>query len=44
MPQPRRAKPLESSGRGLGLIEAIAVIWGVDVLPDGKVVWAQLRR
>jgi hypothetical protein len=44
MPRPRRATALESSGRGLGLIEAIAAVWGVDLLPDGKVVWAQLGR
>ena len=44
LPRPRRPAPLEGSGRGLGLIEAIAVVWGVEVLRDGKVVWAQLRR
>jgi anti-sigma regulatory factor (Ser/Thr protein kinase) len=44
LPRPRCPTPLEGSGRGLGLIEAIAAVWGVDVLPDGKVVWAQLRR
>lgn len=43
-PRPRRPAPLDGSGRGLGLIEAIAAVWGVDLLPDGKVVWAQLGR
>ena len=31
------------SGRGLLLIEAISSTWGVDVLPDGKRVWADLE-
>jgi anti-sigma regulatory factor (Ser/Thr protein kinase) len=29
-------------GRGLHLIEAVAVQWGVRMCPDGKVVWARL--
>jgi MEDS: MEthanogen/methylotroph, DcmR Sensory domain len=41
-PRPRQARPLDGSGRGLGLIEALATSWGADLLPDGKVVWAQL--
>jgi len=28
---------------GLGVIEAIALDWGVEALADGKVVWAQLE-
>ncbi len=43
-PIPRRPAPLDGSGRGLGMIEAIAVLWGVDLLPGGKVVWADLGR
>jgi serine/threonine-protein kinase RsbW len=31
------------SGRGLLLIDAMASAWGVDVLPDGKRVWALLE-
>lgn len=31
-----------SSGRGLRLVAACADEWGYDILPDGKVVWAQL--
>ena len=42
-PRPRRAGPLESSGRGLRLVEALATDWGADFLPDGKVIWAELR-
>jgi hypothetical protein len=43
---PRRRQPsaLDGSGRGLGLVEAIAAGWGSDVLADGKIVWAQLGR
>jgi hypothetical protein len=43
---PRRRQPavLDGSGRGLGLVAAIAAGWGTDALPDGKVVWAQLGR
>ena len=42
-PRPRPAGPLESSGRGLRLVEALAADWGADFLPDGKVIWAELR-
>ena len=43
-PRPRRPAPLDGSGRGLGLIEAIATVWGVDLHSAGKVVWAELGR
>lgn len=43
-PRPRRPRPLENSGRGLGLVEAIAAGWGADLLADGKTVWAQFDR
>lgn len=43
-PRPRRAGPLEGSGRGLRLVDALATAWGIDPLSDGKVVWAELRR
>jgi anti-sigma regulatory factor (Ser/Thr protein kinase) len=43
-PRPRRAGPLDRSGRGLSLVEALASAWGTDPLADGKVVWADLRR
>jgi hypothetical protein len=42
-PRLRHPSALDGSGRGLGLVAAIAVGWGTDVLADGKVVWAQLR-
>lgn len=42
-PRPRHAGPLDGSGRGLGLVEALAAGWGADLVPGGKVVWADLR-
>ena len=42
-PRPRWAGTLDSSGRGLRLIEAIAIRWGADLHPGGKVVWAELQ-
>jgi hypothetical protein len=41
-PQQRNAAPSDGSGRGLRLVEAMAAGWGADLLPRGKVVWAQL--
>ena len=41
-PRPRAAGPLDGSGRGLGLIDALAVRWGTEPGDDGKVVWADL--
>ncbi len=43
--QPRRILPDPDSGeggRGLLLIDAVAVAWGSSPTPDGKVVWATL--
>jgi anti-anti-sigma regulatory factor len=42
----RRQSPAESDfhGRGLLIVEAMAAAWGNVPLPDGKVVWATLRR
>ncbi|MCX5390389.1 ATP-binding protein [Streptomyces sp. NBC_00094] len=33
------AGPLEQSGRGLALVEAVTDRWGVDEAADGKTVW-----
>jgi MEDS: MEthanogen/methylotroph, DcmR Sensory domain len=41
-PQRRQPRPFDRSGRGLRLVEAMATGWGADLLPGGKVVWAQL--
>jgi anti-sigma regulatory factor (Ser/Thr protein kinase) len=33
---------VSSSGRGMRIVSALASRWGVDHVPDGKVVWAEL--
>jgi DNA-binding NarL/FixJ family response regulator len=44
MPSPRAAAAEDTSGRGLGLVEALATAWGVDERPGGKSVWFELPR
>jgi CheY-like chemotaxis protein/anti-sigma regulatory factor (Ser/Thr protein kinase) len=45
MPDPRAADDRAEHGRGLLLISALCVAWGVEALPGGgKVVWAELPR
>lgn len=44
LPIPRDQELMAQSGRGLGLVAAVSRCWGVDLAPDGKVVWAELRR
>jgi anti-sigma regulatory factor (Ser/Thr protein kinase) len=43
-PSRRESALLEVSGRGLGLVGALSRQWGTDLLDDGKVVWADIRR
>jgi anti-anti-sigma regulatory factor len=33
-----------AGGRGLMVVEALTAAWGTTLVPDGKVVWATLRR
>ncbi|HVF33412.1 MAG TPA: response regulator [Acidimicrobiales bacterium] len=40
----RDAKDDEQSGRGMALIEALAVAWGIDTLLSGKSVWFEMER
>jgi anti-sigma regulatory factor (Ser/Thr protein kinase) len=42
LPVPRRARPAEESGRGLALVQALAVQWGADAQPDGKTAWFEI--
>ncbi|MFG2934067.1 ATP-binding protein [Streptomyces achromogenes] len=37
------AKPLDSSGRGLALVDAVTKSWGCTRLPREKYVWADLE-
>lgn len=39
---PGRSGPLGQSGLGLQVVAHLATRWGVDPLPDGKTVWAEL--
>ena len=41
-PRPRAAGADATSGRGLTIVAAIAVEWGVDRMPVGKQVWARI--
>lgn len=42
LPRVRRPESTTQHGRGLLLVEACSVRWGVDTGPDGKTVWAEL--
>jgi anti-sigma regulatory factor (Ser/Thr protein kinase) len=42
LPMPRRMKVRSRSGRGLGLVAAVADGWGVERTSQGKVVWAEI--
>lgn len=45
MPDPQVADDGAERGRGLLLVSALCLAWGVEALPDGgKVVWAELLR
>jgi hypothetical protein len=44
MPAPRTPAEEDTSGRGLGLVAALATAWGVDERPGGKSVWFELPR
>jgi anti-sigma regulatory factor (Ser/Thr protein kinase) len=44
VPVMRGDSATKTSGRGLRLVTTLASRWGVDVVPDGKVVWAEFAR
>jgi anti-sigma regulatory factor (Ser/Thr protein kinase) len=41
-PEPGAPDPTAVTGRGLGIVEALASRWGVESAADGKWVWAEL--
>jgi anti-sigma regulatory factor (Ser/Thr protein kinase) len=41
-PEVRRVRG-EPTGRGMLIVSALATHWGVEVAPDGKTVWVELR-
>ena len=41
-PRPRQARPFDGSGRGLHLVATLATRWEANLLPGGKVIWAEL--
>lgn len=43
-PEPRVSGPLDLSGRGLMIIDAVSRTWGVDRADSGKEVWVELGR
>jgi anti-sigma regulatory factor (Ser/Thr protein kinase) len=36
-------QPMDTSGRGLAHVEQLSDRWGVDLLPDGKTTWFEMR-
>jgi anti-sigma regulatory factor (Ser/Thr protein kinase) len=38
-PRLRRAAASDTDGRGLGIVDACSIEWGVDQRPDSKTVW-----
>ena len=43
-PQPRRAGPADTGGRGLALVSALANEWGTRRTPAGKTIWFRMLR
>jgi anti-sigma regulatory factor (Ser/Thr protein kinase) len=42
LPQQRHYRPDSTTGRGLGLVEALSGSWGVEPSKSGKTVWARV--
>jgi anti-sigma regulatory factor (Ser/Thr protein kinase) len=40
---PQQPAPNDIAGRGLQIVAALADRWGVDPIPDGKIVWCTLE-
>jgi anti-sigma regulatory factor (Ser/Thr protein kinase) len=42
LPVPRKAPTSAVNGRGIALVDELALAWGVDVHPDGKTLWFEV--
>lgn len=42
LPDLRRPSETSESGRGMGIVAALSLRWGVECLDGGKAVWAEL--
>jgi DNA-binding NarL/FixJ family response regulator len=43
-PEPRALSDTEEHGRGLHIVDAVTSAWGLEDVPEGKLVWAELAR
>lgn len=43
-PEPQPTTWMEERGRGLHLVDALTTAWGLEIVPEGKLVWAELPR
>jgi DNA-binding NarL/FixJ family response regulator len=43
-PEPQPPSWSEEHGRGLHLVDALTTAWGLEVVDEGKLVWAELAR
>ena len=41
LPVPGASGPDATTGRGIGVVSAVAASWGMELQGDGKVVWAE---
>jgi DNA-binding NarL/FixJ family response regulator len=44
VPSPNEATDWATSGRGLALVESLSRGWGIERVPDGKVIWFEVQR
>jgi DNA-binding NarL/FixJ family response regulator len=43
-PEPQPVSETREYGRGLHLVDAVTTAWGLELVPGGKLVWAELAR
>lgn len=44
VPRVRQAGPADTRGRGLGIVDTLARVWGVETDTNATTVWAELTR